>query len=704
MAAGIISFLGAFLLFFLQPFSAKTLIPWFGGGSQVWLTCMLFFQAMLLAGYGYAHLLLTRAPARLQVRIHALVLALALASLGWTWAASGRPLLPPYRWALGAEAFPPLGILRVLLGSLACCVLPLAASSPLAQAWHLRAGGGSPYRLYALSNAGSMLGLLAYPFLVEPFLPLSVQAWAAAGLFLAYFAAMAVLAWRAAGAEAPVREHRAGARRGRELSGWIFTAMAGTLLLMAVTNVATTELSGLPLLWVLPLAVYLATFILAFDGRLELEGGRFQALAMALFLLALALVPAALRAPGLVWTTCLLMVALSAGCLFVHGRLYALRPPPERLSGFYLAIALGGVLGGAVVGVAAPLLFNRMWELPLAVAMVGAVAFLGRREGPPLRWVRLASALGCLVLAARAVVAEVRSPDRSYRDFYGQVRVATLAQGNLKVMLHGRTLHGLELMDQPRRPLAYYQPSSGIARAIASVRRRHPALRLGVIGLGVGDVLAHAQAGDRVRIYEISPKVLRLSGPGGTEFSMAGNCPAQCDFLAGDGRLLLAREPAQGFDLLLADAFSGGNIPVSLLTLEALDGYFRNLAPGGLLVLNATNRLPVDLVVLAGAKARGLGALEIDAPGPENPAPLGPLDRWSRFLVLGRDPGTLLDPDLVEAARAVVLPPLPAGAVVRGTPEFQRRVREGERLASAIRPWTDDRNSLGRLAALSLWH
>jgi len=144
MAAGIISFLGAFLLFFLQPFSAKTLIPWFGGGSQVWLTCMLFFQAMLLAGYGYAHLLLTRAPARLQVRIHALVLALALASLGWTWAASGRPLLPPYRWALGAEAFPPLGILRVLLGSLACCVLPLAASSPLAQAWHLRAGGGSP--------------------------------------------------------------------------------------------------------------------------------------------------------------------------------------------------------------------------------------------------------------------------------------------------------------------------------------------------------------------------------------------------------------------------------------------------------------------------------------------------------------------------------------------------------------------------------
>jgi len=389
MAAGIISFLGAFLLFFLQPFSAKTITPWFGGGSQVWLTCLLFFQAMLLAGYGYAHLLLTRAPARLQVRIHALVLALALASLGWTWAASGRPLLPPYRWSLGAEAFPPLGILRVLLGSMACCVLPLAASSPLAQAWHLRAGGGSPYRLYALSNAGSMLGLLAYPFLVEPFLPLSVQAWAAAGLFLTYFAAMAVLARRAAGAGAPALERPAGAPRGREVFAWIFTAMAGTLLLMAVTNVATTELSGLPLLWVLPLAVYLATFILAFDGRLDLEGGRIQALAMALFLLALALVPAALRAPGLVWSTCLLMVTLFAGCLFCHGRLYALRPPPERLSGFYLAIALGGVLGGAVVGVAAPLLFNRMWELPLAVAMVGAVAFLERQDWPPLRWMRL---------------------------------------------------------------------------------------------------------------------------------------------------------------------------------------------------------------------------------------------------------------------------------------------------------------------------
>jgi len=695
LAAGIVSFLAAFLLFFLQPLSARILIPWFGGGSQVWLTCMLFFQGMLLAGYGYAHLLLTRCPPRAQARIHAALLALALATLGWTWAASGRPFTPGPGWLQGH--FPLLGILRGLVGSMAFCVLPLAASSPLAQAWHLRRGGGNPYRLYALSNAGSLAGLLAYPFLAEPFLPLGLQAWAACGLFLAFLAPLAALARAASRAPAPppAGPPAAPAPARDPAAAWIFIAMASTILLMAVTNVLTTELSGVPLLWVLPLVVYLGTWILAFDGRTDLSRDRARALLMALFILGLALLPAALRQPGLAPQSGVLLAALFAGCLFCHGRLYALRPPRERLSRFYLAMALGGALGGCVAGVAAPLLFDRLWELPLAVAMVGAVAF----AGAPPRWLRTASALGCLALAGQAVVREARLPDRGYRDFYGQVKVAGFERGNLKVMFHGRTLHGMELMDQPRRPLAYYPPASGIARAVAAARKRRPALRLGIIGLGVGDVLAYAGAGDSVRVYEISPEVLRLSGPGGAEFTMARNCPARCEFVCGDGRLLLAREPPRGFDLLLVDAFSGGNIPASLLTLEAMAGYCAHLAPGGLLVVNATNRLPVDLVVLAGARALGLGALEIDCPGPGNPARLGPLERWSRYLVLARDPAALLDPDLAGAARAVLVPP---GAEARGAPEFLLRAREGERMARAVEPWTDDRNSLGRLMAMSL--
>jgi hypothetical protein len=556
-----------------------------------------------------------------------------------------------------------------------------------------------------LSNAGSLLGLLAYPFLVEPFLPLGRQAWAATGLFLAYVACLAVLAWRAARPAAPAPVPRGAPHRsGDPYWTWGFIAGTGTLLLMAVSNVLTTEMSGIPLLWVLPLVVYLATFILVFDGKADLSAPRFQALAMGLFLLALVLVPAALRRAALPPLALALLTALFAGCLFCHGRLYALRPPPQRLSGFYLTLALGGVLGGAAVGLAAPLVFDRIWEFPLAVALVGAVAGLGwRREPRARRWSALAYGLACLAVAGHWTVRELRQPDRSYRDFYGQIKVASFEDGNLKLMFHGRTLHGLETMDRPERIVAYYRPGSGIGRALAGARRRRPALRLGVVGLGVGNVLAYARAGDTVRVYEISPEVIRLSGPAGTEFSVARNCPAACEYRCGDGRLLLEQEPPQGFDLLLADAFSGGNVPASLLTLEALRGYCAHLAPGGLLVMNATNRLPVDRVMLAGAKALGLGALEIDSPSPENPGPLDPLERWSRFVVLGRDPATLLDPDLVQAARAVLLPPLPPGAQVRGNPEFLRRMQEGERLAGSTRPWTDDFNSLSRLAGTALF-
>ncbi|WP_316413505.1 fused MFS/spermidine synthase [Mesoterricola silvestris] len=692
MTAGAISFLGAFLLFFLQPFIAKVIAPWFGGGNHVWLTCMLFFQAVLLAGYAYAHLLLTRASPRVQGHLHRVVLGLALASLAWTFHASGLPLVPASGSSGAAGVNPPLAVLRVLVTGVGLCALPLAASSPLAQAWFLRTGGGNPFRLYALSNAGSLLGLLAYPFLVEPFLPLKTQAWAAATLVVLYVALMARLSAKAMDSPdlGPSRPEDGG-EAGASPWAWGFIALTGTVLLMAVTNLLTTELSGVPLLWVLPLVIYLLTFILAFDGKLDLEGPWAQGLTLGVFLLTLLLIPAATRLPGLTLLTALLLTTLFTGCLLCNCRLHALRPHPSRLSAFYLTLALGGVLGGIAVSVLAPLVFNRIHEFPLAVTLVGLVAVLGARPPRAPGWVALA---GCLALTLTGLVRNAQLPDRSYRDFYGQIKVASFGGGALKVMFHGRTVHGLERMDAPLLPVAYYQDHSGIALALARLRRVRPTLRIGVVGLGVGNVLAHAVSGDQVRIYEISPEVIRLAGHHGREFTVVDACPARCEILPGDGRHRLGLEPPQGFDLLFLDAFSGGNVPASLLTLEAMKDYGRHLAPGGLLVLNVTNRLPVDRLVLANAKALGLGALAIVSPGRENPAPLGPLQKWSSFILLGKDPAMLLDPALVQPARAIILPPLPPGTLVDPSPEFLRRVAAGDTLAGGVRPWTDDFNSL----------
>ncbi len=700
MIAGALSFLGAFLLFLLQPLVAKHLTPWFGGGSQVWLSCMVFFQGLVLAGYGYAHVLLRQASPGRQARLHLGLVGLACASLLWTWRLSGTPLLAPAAWMPTAGAAPSLAILGLLAGSVGGCAFLLSANATLTQAWLLRVYGRTPYGLYALSNAGSLLGLLAYPFLLEPFLPLRAQAWTASGLVLLYAGVMAAFLGRVRRLDP---QPLPPARRASWRPAWVLISLASSVLLMAVTNLATTELSGVPLLWVLPLVLYLLTFILAFSGRWDLDRTRAQALLLGLFAAALAVLPATLAFPGLLRHLAALMAALFAGSLFCHARLYALRPEPERLSGFYLAIALGGVLGGLFVGVAAPNLFHRFLEFPLAVLLVGSGVVAGWPTASTRRRVIQGAAWAVCALAALAWTRDQYSPlDQAHRDAYGMVKVATLAQGRVRLLMHGRTVHGLERLDHPELPLAYYAPASGIGRALASARGRHPALRIGVLGLGVGNVLAYAQPGDHVVVYELSPKIIRLAGPEGTAFDLVRRCRGTCEVKAGDGRLLLARETAPPFDVLLVDAFSGGNFPPSLATLEALHLYAQRLAPDGLLVINATNRLPLDRLLLSQARAAGLGALAIATPSPENPAVLTPFHKASSFVVLARDPARLLEPALLGAAQMAFLP----GARVEGTDararEARRRLDAGEAAARAFRPWTDDWNCLSILALSAL--
>jgi len=697
MTAGFLSFLGAFLLFLLQPLVAKHLTPWFGGGSQVWLTCMVFFQAMVLAGYGYAHLLLDRSSPRVQGRIHLGLAAFAGAGLLWTWRASGTPLLAPSAWMSVSSSHPTGPILLILLGSLAGTALLLSANATLTQGWYLRVTGRTPYRLYALSNAGSLLGLLAYPFLVEPFMPLRGQAWMFTGLLGLYILLLAVFLGRVRRLDPGPGTEGPGA--GTLRPAWVLISLAGSVLLMATTNLATTELSSVPLLWVLPLVLYLLTFIIAFDGRWDLSTPRAQTLLVVLFLAGVCLLPATLRYPGLMRYLVVLLAVQFIGCLFCHARLHALRPPPEHLSGFYFSLALGGVLGGLFVGLAAPLVFDQFLEFPWAVLLVGCGLLPGWRSAAPRRRVVQGLLAGACALAALYWVRAQSSPqERPLRDAYGMVRVATVAEGRARLLMHGRTLHGLEVAGQYTQPLAYYAPPSGVGRAFASLRRRHPNLRIGVLGLGVGNVLVYGRPGDEAIVYEISPKIIGMAGPNGEAFSFVRRFPGPCAVKQGDGRLLLSRETAPAFDLLLVDAFSGANFPPSLITLEALRLYARHLMPDGLLVINTTNRLPLDRLVLSQARALGWGAVSIATPSPENPAALGPLLKASTFVVLAGDPARLLEPDLLEAAQAVYLPGIAFPETGPAAERLRPRLERGEKAARSLRPWTDDWNCLSLLA------
>jgi spermidine synthase len=682
--AGVV-FLGALLAFQVQFLLGKHLLPRYGGASAVWTTCLLFFQAALLAGYAWAHLLDSGLSPRRQRDAHLALLGTALALLAGRAATWPSPITPAGTGAPPPPGAPILSILSVLASTIGLPFVVLAATSPLLQAQLARRRpGASPVRLFAVSNAGSLAGLASYPLAVEPLLPLRAQGWLWSALFAVYAAGLAfVMSSRGApvapGAEgsavsAPADPSDPAPWKAGPLPIWIALAAFPSLMLAAVTSHLTQEVAPVPLLWMLPLALYLLSFVLSFAwpdaGRAPWRIALAGAASLSLFGLHSALV---LRVPARValWSVILFLYGMAG-----HGELAARRPEPCRLTTFYLAIAAGGALGGLVAAVVAPLAFAGYWELPLGI-LAGPLSVWAAclRDAPaaeeptslrdrpalrisprPTRPGRVGMtgvALGLVALAVGLVLhvaGEGEAVVCASRGFYGVLRVVRGEAGEPDEtlrLLHGRIGHGLQFVAPARRAelTTYYGPSSGAGLAI----RRHPKylagqpMRVGVIGLGVGTLAAWSRPGDVFRFYELDPEVLRLSEGENPVFTFLRDARGGVEVRLGDGRLALESEAPQGFDVLVVDAFSSDAVPTHLLTLEAFAACRRHLAPGGAVALQVTNRyLDLKPVVRGAAAALGLRAAHV--PSSERGA------LWSSDWMIVAEGPTLLDDEVVSAA------------------------------------------------------
>jgi len=619
------SFFGAYLVFQIQPIMARQILPWFGGASAVWSTCLVFFQVGLVAGYVYAHV--TR---RLGVRRQA---ALHLALL--TVVAVALPIQIDPDWKPDDPAGPAARVLGLLALSVGGPYVLLAATAPLLQDWFARAlGADAPYRLYVPSNIGSLAGLLAYPLIVEPLLSVESQtlAWR---LVLAVF--VALCGWcgwvsargRSAGA-VRVDSTAPAAPRPGAVALWTALAACGSALLVAVTNQLSQEVAAVPMLWVVPLVLYLATFIACFA---EWYDRRTWAAIFALAMLGAswALAPGADASLGL--QAAVLLGLLAAGGMLCHGELVRHRPDPAHLTTFYVTLAAGGSLGGGAVALGAPILFDSHAELPYLVLLVPALLLISlagerarrtRHATPVLLWtiptLALVAGLGSALAAAGSSARTVAAA----RDFYGVLRVIDDAPGEprrLRGLLHGRIIHGSQYLDPRLRTEAttYYAEGSGIELAI----RLHPARELarpmtvGVVGLGTGTIARWAAPGDVFRFFELSPLVIDF---GGRYFSFLDDSAGSVEIVEGDARLSLERELAangsrRAYDVLAVDAFSGDAIPVHLMTREGLEVYRAALARDGVLAFHVSNQhLDLRPVVRALARTMSWPAVEVVRP------------------------------------------------------------------------------------------
>lgn len=634
-------FLGAFLLFQVQPMIGKSILPWFGGGAGVWTACLLFFQVALLAGYAYAHGLASLWNGRRQIVVH---LLLAAGSLLWL------PMGVSRAWLERAQSQDPtLGVMLILGASIGLPYFVLSATSPLMQRWFAAAHpGASPYRLYALSNLGSVLALVSYPFVLEPGFPLGVQArfWSVVyGGFVLGLAWCGLGLWRGAGAlsTAAASGEKPGEVDPAEFRPtpmttlyWLALAATGALMLMSATNFLTQDIAPLPLLWVLPLALYLISFIICFEYERLYNRWVFIPLLAAAVFLNNYMFHAEERLP--LWASAsICLLALFSICMVCHGELARAKPAPRRLTFFYLMVALGGALGGLTVALLAPLIFQDFWEyhagllLAWLLALIAlmrtrphAGAMIGRRGVAILLVLPLAALAASFVIA---VWADRASAILIRRNFYGSFRVEEISVGGtgIRRLRHGTTLHGSQFMlrAQQWRPAGYYGQFSGMGVAI----RHHPLrtsgqpMKLGVVGLGAGTTATYVRAGDHLRFYEINPTIVDLAQDYFTYLEDA-RARGTVDIALGDARIVLERElaqqGAQGFDVLAIDAFSSDAIPVHLLTREASDAYWGHLKADGILAIHISNRhLDLLPVVFALAEHAGKKAIVVGDPGRE---------------------------------------------------------------------------------------
>jgi protein-L-isoaspartate O-methyltransferase len=625
--------LSAWLLFQVQPMVAKRMLPWFGGGAAVWTTAMLFFQAALFVGYLYAHLVARALPPRQQVLLHVGLLAMAAVSI------MAFGVFPTAPWRAEVSNRPALGILAALAGSVGLPYLVLAATAPLVQVWFARANPGrSPYRLYAISNVGSLAALVSYPFAVEPNLGLSRQGAVWSGLFVA-FAAMCALSGLLSlgvGRAAPREDsdvQRADlsaaepAEKPRYLF-WLALPACASILLLAVTSYLTQHLAPIPLLWILPLVVYLLSFILTFDSDRWYRRWFWMPLAAVCSFTA---VLSWLRSfpPPVTWMVGLHITLLLAAAMVCHGELVRMRPPARGLTAYYLCIAAGGALGGLFVSVVAPLAFDDHYELHFGVLLawvLAVAALVVDRRSPFYRGGRRgarAGLAGCLVLMlvlTAAMAVDIHKQRRGViaagRNFYGALQVARRNEGSPRAYLqlfNGQISHGSQFADSSMRRIAtsYYHDGSGVGRAFTELKPQ-PLRRVGVVGLGAGTLAAYAKSGDSFQFYEINPQVIDFAERRFSYLRDARGRGAEIAVHHGDARLVLEHQQPQRFDVLVLDAFNGDAIPTHLLTMEAFDVYLRHLAEDGVLAVHISNLyLDLEAVMQAAAERYGLEASNI---------------------------------------------------------------------------------------------
>ena len=581
-------FLGAFLLFLIEPLFAKLILPWFGGSAAVWATCLVFFQSALLLGYLYADIVTRRLDPRRQSLLH---ITLLLASLLFL------PIAPHAWWRPHSGGDPAWHILVVLTASIGAPFILLSATSPLVQAWHARNESVSePYHLFALSNLASLLALLSFPFLVEPRLTSHQQGILWSALFVVFAVFCSLAAWRArrgnvwpATREANTPERIAAPSLADKLI-WLSLSACGSILLLSVTNHLTENVAAVPLLWVIPLAFYLLTFTLAFNRRSlysrELMVGL---LAVTLGSWGYAVQESSVT-ESIQVSVPLFSVGLFICCLFCHGELAARRPAARHLTSFYLMVSLGGALGATFVGLLAPHIFSAIYELPLALILTAFLAAVVLwSEGWMMRVLWVGAVIAMFVVFVRNVRSYEKDRIVTVRSFYGALRVKEFRDW-LKQPYHtlynGTIEHGAQFVNPPMslQPTTYYGADSGVGLALD--RCCHGPKRVGVVGLGTGTLAAYGKSGDYFRFYEINPQVVRIAN---ASFSYLRDTPARTEITLGDARLSLESEPSQQFDVLAVDAFSGDAIPVHLLTRQAFTLYLHHLKPDGILAIHTSN-------------------------------------------------------------------------------------------------------------------
>ena len=626
-------FLSAFLLFQVQPIIARYCLPWFGGTPAVWTTCMLFFQVFLLGGYAYAHLLASHFSPRNQALVHLSLVACSLVLL---------PITPGEAWKPDGNENPMLAIFLLLLVTIGMPFLVASASGPLLQHWFNRVHPSlSPYRLYALSNIGSLLALVSYPFFVEPQLGLSTQTvlWSAGyGLYAVICAWSAVPLFRLAtrtGSSGNPADPAGNKPRLPERLLTLALAACGSVVLLASTNQICRDMAVIPFLWVLPLSLYLISFILCFDHPRWYN----RRIWVPVLLISLSAVVYLLHQDyadeemNLYLQIFIYSAALFSCCMVCHGELVRLKPSARYLTSFYLMVALGGALGGVFVNLVAPFLFKGYWEfhggLVATVVLLGLCLFRTKEplQSPLMLWfgrILWVASIGALaVFLGLHIQEQQKSSILTKRNFYGVLRVNETDMGTkwaTRSLYHGRITHGEQFLGPRMRsyPRAYYGPHSGISLALG----RHPkqfkrnnlgdgarqgGLHVGIIGLGVGTIATYSRPGDIFRFYEINPDVDRIARE---YFTYLKDGKGAQQVVIGDGRISLERELVnnirQQFDILAVDAFSGDGIPIHLLTREAFALYWDHLRPGGILALHITN-LHFDFSPVIRALAREIG-------------------------------------------------------------------------------------------------